>query len=89
MYWCDAWLNRIERADLNGQGRSILATITNVDIHPFDIGVYNDAIYWSDWEVSRLIRMNRYIRQNPSAVGPAIFTQAGGLHIYKQQGETM
>ncbi|XP_072045350.1 uncharacterized protein [Amphiura filiformis] len=83
MYWCDAGMNRVEVADLNGHSRSVIATVTSVDIHPFDIGIYNNDIYWSDWSSTRLAKVNRY---NPNAVtteGPSIFTKAGGLHIYK------
>ena len=81
MYWCDAGLNRIEVADLNGESRRIIATIINVDIHPFDIGIFNNDIYWSDWELTRLVKMNRYSPGEVTTVGEPVFTKAGGIYI--------
>ena len=84
MYWCDAGTNRVEVADLNGQSRRALATITNVDIHPFDIGIFNNDIYWSDWALTKIVNMNRHSPDEVTAVGEPVFTKAGG--IYTKEG---
>ena len=87
MYWCDAGLNRIETSDVNGENRRVLTTIEmttdgrEVNIHPFDIGFYNNHIYWSDWAFNSIIKMDKYGRFAKS-VGPAVFERAGGLHIF-------
>ncbi|XP_072036251.1 uncharacterized protein [Amphiura filiformis] len=85
LYWCDAVLDRIEESDLNGQSRIIVATITD-EIVPFDIGIYNNDLYWSDWRYIRLIKLtNRYntTGRGVDLVGPAVFQKASGLHIHK------
>ncbi|XP_072045347.1 scavenger receptor cysteine-rich domain-containing group B protein-like [Amphiura filiformis] len=86
MYWCDAGMNRIEVADVNGQSRRIIATTTSVDIHPFDIGIYNNDIYWSDWGLHRLAKVNRYNPEDVTTEGQPVFNKAGGLHIFKAIG---
>ena len=83
MYWCDAALNRIETTDLNGVDRRKLFMITDPDIHPFDIGIYNTYVYWTDWALNKLIRMDKYAGGIADAVGPSVFARAGGLHIHQ------
>ncbi|XP_033100199.1 sortilin-related receptor-like [Anneissia japonica] len=47
LYWTDAYFDRIETADLNGQHRQVLLE-ENIP-HPYAIGVFKDKIYWDDW----------------------------------------
>ncbi|XP_072019675.1 uncharacterized protein [Amphiura filiformis] len=84
LYWCDAGLDRIEFIYLNGSGRSNIYTGTA--IHPFDIGVYNDYVYWSDWQLAKLVELHE---QSGFArvVGQGIFLRAGGLHIFQDLDE--
>ena len=87
MYWCDAGLNRIETSDLNGENRQILKTISQtldgkeIDVHPFDIGSYNNDVYWSDWALPAIIKMDKLGRY-AKAIGSPVFEQATGLHIF-------
>lgn len=86
MYWCDAGFNKIETADLNGQNRISLGTfspiIVGIDIHPFDIVIYNNDLYWSDWSIPNLFKMDRYRGLSAKAVGSSVLGKAGGLHIF-------
>ena len=87
MYWCDAGLNRIETSDLNGEKRQVLKTISQtldgqeIDIHPFDIGLYNNDLYWSDWAFTAIIKMDKLGRY-AEIIGSLVFEQASGLHIF-------
>ncbi len=84
IYWCDAGLNVIETANLDGSDRrSLIRVLGDPDIHPFDIGIHNADIYWSDWRYKKIIRMNKYLGREASTVGTSVFDRAGGLHIYK------
>ena len=87
MYWCDAGTNRIESADLNGNHRiEHLNTGTNLDIHPFDLGILYDSIIWSDWAFRKLLVSDI---QNPGFArligGNDVFRRGGGLHVYESK----
>ena len=60
IYWIDAWIDAIDSTDLNGNNRR---QITNpirpsYDIHPFDFTVYDDVLYWSDWNTYSIEKLN-------------------------------
>ncbi|XP_072018612.1 uncharacterized protein [Amphiura filiformis] len=84
IYWCDAGTNKIESADLNGENRHQHFYISNPDIIPFDIGVYKENIYWTDWRISRLLTVKKHVVQIAEHVGSLIFQKAGGLHIHQE-----
>lgn len=58
LYWSDARLDKIERADLDGKHRIILAKVSPQ--HPFDIAVYGNYIFWTDWVLHAVLRANKY-----------------------------
>ena len=81
MYWCDAGLNRVESSDLDGTNRIVhLNTGFFVDIHPFDIGIYQDTILFTDWMFSKLIQLD-VTSGKVSLSGSSVFKRAGGMHI--------
>ncbi|XP_072019599.1 uncharacterized protein [Amphiura filiformis] len=82
IYWCDAGLNAIETTDLDGGNRINLFTIFSRDIHPFDIGIYNGYVYWSDWLFVNILKLNKYGERQATGVGTPVFERAGGLHIF-------
>ncbi len=82
MYWCDAGLNQIESADLDGNNRVLHINTGGTDIHPFDIGIYEDTILWTDWVFPRLVRMNTTVHQRAELVGADVFGRAVGLYIH-------
>ncbi|XP_072342495.1 sortilin-related receptor [Scyliorhinus torazame] len=57
IYWTEAYADRIERADFNGQQRSVV--IQNLP-HPYAIAVFKNQIYWDDWSEMSIFRANKY-----------------------------
>ncbi|XP_078282958.1 sortilin-related receptor isoform X2 [Rhinoraja longicauda] len=57
IYWTEAYVDRIERADLNGGQRSVL--IQNLP-HPYAISVFKDQIYWDDWSQLSIFRAYKH-----------------------------
>ncbi|KAK3787581.1 hypothetical protein RRG08_025912 [Elysia crispata] len=51
LYWGDAKLDKIETSDLAGRDRHTLIQRTP---HPFGLTVFEDRIYWTDWQTERL-----------------------------------
>ncbi|XP_037895975.1 low-density lipoprotein receptor-related protein 1B isoform X2 [Glossina fuscipes] len=58
LYWADARLDKIERANYDGTHRVVLAHSTPK--HPFAIAVSGDLLFWSDWVLGALVRANKY-----------------------------
>ncbi|XP_071809773.1 low-density lipoprotein receptor-like [Asterias amurensis] len=82
LYWCDASLDKIERSDLLGENRQFVKNLTelNLPFHPFDLAVYKDEIYWTDWNYVALLRVN-INGLGEQVFGPLVFERAAGLHI--------
>lgn len=58
IYWADARLDKIERADYDGRHRVVLTH--SMPVHPFAMAVYGDMLYWTDWALSAVLRANKY-----------------------------
>lgn len=58
LYWADARLDKIERTDYDGTHRVVLAHSTPK--HPFAMAVYKNYLYWTDWVLRAVLRVNKY-----------------------------
>lgn len=58
LYWADARLDKIERCDYDGSHRIVLAHSTPK--HPFAMAVYKNYLYWTDWVLRAVLRVNKY-----------------------------
>ncbi|XP_059139258.1 prolow-density lipoprotein receptor-related protein 1-like [Physella acuta] len=58
LYWSDARLDKIERCNFDGSNRIVI--VSSVPQHAFGLAVYGDFIYWTDWMLRALIRVNKY-----------------------------
>lgn len=58
IYWSDARLDKIERSEYDGSNRVVIAKVTPQ--HPFDIAVYGDYLFWTDWVLHAVLRANKY-----------------------------
>ncbi|CAG5865572.1 unnamed protein product [Menidia menidia] len=58
LYWSDAHLNYIEYSDLDGQHRH---TVYDGNLpHPFALTVFEDFVYWTDWNTRTVEKGNKY-----------------------------
>ena len=51
-------MDKIERCELDGSNRVIISRSTPQ--HPFDIAVYGDYLFWTDWMLRAVVRINKY-----------------------------
>ncbi|XP_014248480.1 low-density lipoprotein receptor-related protein 6 isoform X2 [Cimex lectularius] len=65
IYWC-AIQGSIESAYLNGTERSTLVKSPR----PFTMSIYQDNVYWSDWETGQLYVTNKHMGQNKTLLHP-------------------
>ena len=62
IYWADSKLDVIETVKIDGSDRrTILTTHT---IHPFSLAVFEDTLYWSDWETREIVSCNKFNGKN-------------------------
>ncbi|KAI4873047.1 hypothetical protein NFI96_006125 [Prochilodus magdalenae] len=58
LYWSDAHLNYIEYSDLDGRHRHTV--YDGVLPHPFALTVFEDTVYWTDWNTRTVEKGNKY-----------------------------
>ncbi|GAB0094384.1 Putative vitellogenin receptor [Sergentomyia squamirostris] len=58
IYWVDAKISRIDSIKLNGEDRRTI--LTDVIKHPYGIDVFEDRIFWSDWETNSIQSCNKF-----------------------------
>lgn len=58
LYWADARLDKIERANYDGSHRVVLAHSTPK--HAFAMAVYGDLLFWTDWVLHAVVRANKF-----------------------------
>lgn len=59
IYWADAHLDYIASADLEGRHRHIVLSGKHVP-HVFALSVFDDMVYWTDWNLKQIIRANKF-----------------------------
>ncbi|XP_020626035.1 low-density lipoprotein receptor-related protein 4-like isoform X3 [Orbicella faveolata] len=57
LFWVDAWVDKIEVSDLNGGNRQLIMS-SAANIHPYGLAVYQDMLYWTDWNTKSISRLN-------------------------------
>ncbi|XP_040532597.1 low-density lipoprotein receptor-related protein 2 isoform X11 [Gallus gallus] len=57
LYWADANLQKIERCTLTGTNREV---IVSTALHPFAMTLFDQHIYWTDWNTRSIYRANKY-----------------------------
>ena len=57
LFWADAQLDKIEMCDLDGGNCKIVAS--SILQHPFDIAVYGDSLFYTDWKNHSVVRVNK------------------------------
>jgi len=62
VYWSDAKRDVIESIRMDGTGRTII--LDTVAKHPFSLAVFEDSLYWSDWEMQEIVSCNKFNGKN-------------------------
>ncbi|XP_043910917.1 low-density lipoprotein receptor-related protein 2-like [Protopterus annectens] len=56
LYWCDSYMQKIERCTLTGQNRQEIIAMV---VYPFAMTVFQQHIYWTDWNTRSIYRANK------------------------------
>ena len=68
LYWVDAKLNTIGCSNLDGsRSRTVLFSRSSLH-HPFSISVFEDLMYWSDWNSHTINQASKFTGTNITRV---------------------
>lgn len=81
LYWADAYYNKIESCDFDGNFRQVLSTA----LHPFALTVHGHFIYWSDWSTRSIHRAEKYRGSNTITLVQGLPKRPMDLQIWSEQ----
>ena len=83
LYWADASLDKIESSNVDGSNRRVIVS-TGVN-HPFGITLFEDKLYFSDWEVRDILLTNKPDGQAVQPLTNSLCTVASGIQIIAKE----
>ncbi|XP_020857184.1 low-density lipoprotein receptor-related protein 6 isoform X1 [Phascolarctos cinereus] len=82
LYWADAKLNFIHKSNLDGTNRQ--AVVRGSLPHPFALTLFEDTLYWTDWNTHSILACNKYTGEGLREVHSNIFSPMD-IHAFSQQ----
>ncbi|XP_029831536.4 low-density lipoprotein receptor-related protein 4, partial [Ixodes scapularis] len=70
IFWADAKHHQLESADLDGSNRKKL--IESGLPHPFAVTIFEDTLYWTDWQTKSIHTASKFGHQQPSVLYPKL-----------------
>lgn len=88
LYWVDAKLNTVGSCSLDGSySRTVLYSPSYLR-HPFSISVFEDLMYWTEWDSHRIYEANKFNGANVTTVTTTSLSQLPMVvqvyHPYRQ-----
>lgn len=60
VYWTDAKLKMISSCDYYGRDTRIVIHSHHFLSHPFSLAVFEEKLYWTDWEREGVLTVNKF-----------------------------
>lgn len=61
-------MNTISSVNYDGTGRVVVLYSSDTLRHPFSITVFEDYVYWTDWDKEAVYKANKFTGQNVKPV---------------------
>ena len=84
IWWVDAKLDLIEHCDLNGLNRRVILAQDKI-FHPFSISVFEDHVYWSDFQKTAIYKANKFTGGNVTILKQDLVNTLGISMIHPQR----
>ncbi|XP_076353564.1 lipophorin receptor 1 [Tachypleus tridentatus] len=81
IFWVDAKLHLLSSADYNGNNQRVVLSSSHILKHPFSIDVFEDWIYWSDWESEAIHKVNKFTGEELENVASGVYSPMD-IHVY-------
>ena len=79
IFWADARLKVIESSNLDGSDRRRVVHLPTQ--HPFSVTVFEDFIYWSDWQSDAIFKANKFTGNGVTKIVHQVYSIMG-VEIY-------
>ncbi|XP_064102114.1 low-density lipoprotein receptor-related protein 2-like [Macrobrachium nipponense] len=88
IYWCDALLDHVQHANLDGTD---VKTISSQSIrHPFSLVIFDDWLYVTDWRRDAILKMNKTDGSQEKIVAQvAESNRLYGIRIYSRRAQVI
>ena len=86
LYWADAFWDKIESSGVDGTNRRII-TRQNV-FHVFAITIYNNTLYWTDWETDSVMARKLGPSENTTTFFDGLRTEPMGIQVITTERQT-
>ncbi|XP_033121753.1 very low-density lipoprotein receptor-like [Anneissia japonica] len=83
LFWVDGLRHSLSSIDYNGHGRSTILQSSSILPHPFSITVFEDYVYWTDWQKKSIIKANKF-NGNHTILVEHLYSPTG-IQIYHPQ----
>ena len=80
VYWSDAHHSILESADLDGGNRRTV--LQGTVEHPFSVAIFEDKLYWSEWQLKEVQSCNKFTGENLTAEVKERSLHPMGVEIY-------
>nr|CAD7434279.1 unnamed protein product [Timema monikensis] len=80
LYWVEAKFSKIESIKLDGSDRRVI--LEGVVDHPYAIAVFEDRVYWSDWQDKEIESCNKFTGKNHTVVLKIKKNPIYSVHIF-------
>jgi len=67
IFWSDAKLNKLESANFDGSDRRRVIPDEYAK-HPFSLAIFEDTLYWSDWQTREILSCNKFDGKNQTTL---------------------
>ncbi|XP_013784840.1 very low-density lipoprotein receptor-like [Limulus polyphemus] len=81
IYWVDAKLHTLGSVDYNGDNQQIVLSSPVVLRYPFSVDIFEDWVYWTDWESKAIHKVNKFTGKEKSDITVGV-THPMDLHVY-------
>lgn len=83
LFWVDAKLHIIGSSDFDGMDRRVILSDQQHVKHPFAITVFEDFLYWSDWETESIHKVNKFGSESTGVANVAMNLYSPmDLHVF-------
>ncbi|CAG0883303.1 unnamed protein product [Darwinula stevensoni] len=87
LFWIDGKLNTVSSVNLDGSDRQTVVQSNDIMQHPFSITVFEDHLYWSDWNLKTIFKANKFNGSDAHPIRPyqtvwKTLENPFSLHVY-------
>lgn len=83
LYWVEAHYHLLATCDFSGDNYRVILRDASSFMYPFHITVFEDNVYWTDWDAFSIRRVNRFTGKDlTDVVRSLVRGTPNGLHIW-------